>query len=373
MTKPMKIMIISLAVVFGGLVAWNVLKAIMIKRFFASYQPPPEYVSTTTAKEESWHPYLEAVGTLKAINGVDVSTQQDGIVAQIYFNSGQLVKKGQPLISLDDSVERAQLEDKQAAMALASLNYKRQLDLYPKHATPESSVDEAKSQLAQAKAGVDQIQAVIAQKNIVAPFDGKIGIRQINIGQFVSAGTKMVSLQSLNPLYVNFYVPEQYLSSLYYNQPVNIQVELEPNQWIAGRITAINSEVDADTHNIMIQATIPNDQMKLYPGLFASVKIILAEQNHIIQVPQTAVVPSLSGDIIYVVEKTGQDKDKHPILKVYKRKVLAGEQQEDHITILQGLKAGEQVVTSGQLKLNDGTRVEINNAVQLTPSRPIQP
>lgn len=368
MTKPMKIMVLFLIIVFGGLVAFNLFRAFMIKRFFASFEPPPAIISATFAKNQVWDPVINSTGLIKSVNGVAISTEQAGIITDILFQSGQLVKKGQLLIRIDDSVERARLQDNQAALKLAQLNFIRQNDLLEKRATPKSSADEAQSKLTQAQASVAGTQAVIAQKNIIAPFDGKIGIRNINIGQYVSPGTEMVSLQSLNPLYLNFSLPEQYLKDIYINQLVTLKVDVYPNTVFAAQITAVDAEVDAKTHNILVQATVPNPNFKLYPGLFAMLQIHQPQKRNVITVPQTAVTSSLYGDTVFVIENKGKDKNDKPILKVYQRFVETGDQRGDEIEIVRGLKANEEVVTSGQLKLSDDMRVDINNDVKMVPT-----
>lgn len=370
MTKPMKKMMIALIIIFGGLLIFNIVRALFMKEMFAHFQPPPMVISTTKAKAENWHPYISAIGTLQAVNGVFVSTEAAGIIAQIFFNSGQLVKKGQPLISLNDSIERATLEDNQASYKLAYLNFRRQQDLLKQRATPQSSVDEAEAKLAQSKAAIDKTIAMIAQKNIVAPFDGKIGIRKINIGQYVSPGTQMVDLQSLNPLYLNFSIPEQNLKSIYPGQTVLLSVDVYPNVWFKGQINAINSSSNISTHNIELQATIPNGDLKLYPGLFANIHLLLPLQENVVTLPQTAISSSLYGDSVFVVKSEEKGRDGKPILRVHRRYVKTGDQRENQIAILDGLQPNEEVATSGQLKLDDGTTVAINNSVDLiTPSK----
>lgn len=373
MTTPMKKMIIGLVVVFGGLVLFNIVRKLMTEEMMSHFQPPPMVISADYAKLELWQPFVSSVGTLQAVNGVAVTTESPGIITAINFQSGQFVKQGQLLIRIDDSVERADLENNQAQLKLAQLNYNRQKDLVRQKAAPQSALDEAQANLIKAQAAVDRSQALINQKNIVAPFDGKLGIRLVNLGQFVSAGTQFVSLQSLNPLYANFSLPEQYLKSVYVNQPVVLQINAYPNQTFSGQITAINSTSTVTTHNIDIQATIPNDHGYLYPGLFTNIKVIFPTKQQVITVPQTSISSSLFGDSIFIIKEEGKDKNNKPVLKVNREYVVTGEQRGDRVAITQGIKAGNRVVTSGQLKLNDGTRVVIDANEKLPVNQNLTP
>lgn len=361
----MVIMIIALVIVFGAVFAWDGVRAYFMHRFFATFQPPPVTISATTVKTQSWQPYINAVGTLKAVNGVDLSPEVSGIIEKIYFKSGQMVTTGQALFKLNDSIEQADLENYTAQLSLDKLTYQRNLDLIKKKAVSQAELDAAAAKLKQSQAQVNKEKALIAQKNIAAPFAGMIGIRNVNLGQYVSAGTTMVSLQALAPIYVNFYIPEQNLPRIYLNQAISVNVDTYPKQVFTGKITAINAEVDVKTHNILVQATLPNKEHKLYPGLFANIHIILPQQKNVITVPDTAVTFSLFGNSVYVIETAGKDKKGKPILRVKEHYVKTGDSRGNQVVILQGLKSGDQVVTSGQLKLSNDTRVNINNAVNL--------
>jgi membrane fusion protein (multidrug efflux system) len=359
----MKVMIITLTIVFGGIFLWNVFRHYMIEKFLAENQSPPVTISATTAKTENWFPYLTTIGTLAAINGVSISTQIGGIVTAITFNSGQHVKKGELLIKLDDTIEQADLLNNEAQLKLAQLNYQRNATLFKKHAVSEQNYDQALAQYTEAQAAVEKTQAIIAQKNITAPFDGKIGIRNVNIGQYVSPGTALVSLQSLDPLYVNFYLPEQELRMIQPKQAIQLQIDAYPHQFFLGQLNAVDSLVNVQTHNIKVQAIIPNKQEQLYPGLFATIKVLLPKLENAITVPQTAIAYSLFGNSVFLIQQAGKDEKGKPILRVTQTYVTIGEERDNKVVVLKGLKSGDLVATSGQLKLDNGTQVLINNSV----------
>ncbi len=402
-------MAIALLVVFGGIIAFNLFKTIMMKQFFASYQPPAVTVSSAVAKAVDWQPTIDVVGNFVAINGVDLSSEASGNVVKIDFDSGQYVEKDAPLITIDDSVDQAILKANQSELTLKDINYKRQADLFKKGATPSSSLDEAKASLQQAQARVEQTQAQINQKHIIAPFAGRLGIRQINLGQYISPGqTAIVSLQSLDPLFIEFYLPEQLYKRIKLDQTITFTVEEFPNAIFEGKITALNSKVDLNTHNVQVQAKLPNcpadainDPTKspliktrkqtrgsklivncdsdlnaknniknftFIPGMFSSIEIAQAVEPNTVIVPSTAVSYSLYGNAVYLIEKDKENKktdDGQDILTVNRVFVTTGEQQGNYTVIKKGVKAGQLVVSTGDLKLQNGTRVVINNDVKL--------
>lgn len=400
MKKETKRMIIALSIVFGGIIAFNLFKSFMIKRFFASYVPPAVTVSSVKAVEKMWEPRIQAVGNFMAINGVEVNSQASGNVVAIHFNSGEFVEKNKPLIDIDDSVDQATLRANQSELALQELNYKRQTDLFKHNATPGSSVDEARAKLLQAQAEVEKTDALIRQKHISAPFSGQLGIRQVNLGQYITPGqTYIASLQSMDPLYLDFYLPEQLFKQVHLNQRVTFSVEQNPTLVFEGKITALNSKVDPNTHNFQIQATLPNcpasaikdplhsplisvkkihgghkllvschtelntqhqiTQFNFVPGMFAAIDIVQPAISKAIVLPTTAISYSLYGNSVYIIEK---EKDVLIAKRVF---VTTGEQQGNYTVITKGVKAGQAVVSSGELKLQDGTSIVINNNVPL--------
>lgn len=375
----------------------------LVRHFIANYTPPAVSVSAAKAESIDWQPSINTIGNFLAINGVEVGSQASGNVVQLSFDSGQYVNKDDPLITIDDSIDQAMLKNNQAQLTLKELNYKRQTDLFKKGATPSSSVDEAKANLQQAQAMVEQIQAQIRQKHITAPFDGRVGIRQVNLGQYVKPGdTTIVSLQSLDPLYLEFYLPEQYYKKIHPNTPITFTVQEFPNALFQATITAINSKVDLTTHNVQIQAILPNCPAEavsnpkqsplvktsqeprgnrllvscstetnrehkvrdfvFVPGMFASIEILQPKQPNTIVVPSTAISYSLYGNAVYVINK---DKTNPKLLTVNRVFVSTGEQQGNYTVVKKGVEAGQLIVTTGDLKLQNGTPVVINNSVVL--------
>ncbi|RUQ81690.1 efflux RND transporter periplasmic adaptor subunit [Legionella septentrionalis] len=407
MKKRMTIMLIGLLVVFGGIIGFNLFKGFMIKRFFASYEPPAVTVSSVKAQKRDWQPHIAAVGNFVAINGVEVNSQASGNVVAIHFDSGQFIEKDKPLIDIDDSVDQATLKFNQSELALQDINYKRQADLFKRGATSTSSLDEAKAKMLQAQANVEKTEATIRQKHIRAPFSGQLGIRQVNLGQFISPGqTSIVTLQSLDPLFLEFYLPEQLLKKLHLNQAVTFSVEQNPGILFTGRITAINAKVDINTHNILVQATIPNcpakalkdplhstlikakkekqgnriivacdselntknkiHEFNFIPGMFADIEVEQPSIPNVVVLPTTAISFSLYGNSVFLIEKDGKkDKEGKDILVVKRAFVSTGEQEGNFTMIKKGVSAGQEVVSVGEIKLQDGTRVVINNDIQL--------
>lgn len=314
---------------------------------------------------KNWQDYLPTIGLLKAVNSVDVSSESSGLVTQLFFESGQKVAVGTPLLQLDDKVEQEELKNFEADLELAKVTNTRLRTLIKSNAASQSELDQAQAKLKQAQAQVQKTKALIDQKLIRAPFTGQLGIREVNLGQYVSAGNKLVSLESMNPLYLNFSLPEQHLNKLHLGQTVELSVDVYSNATFSGKITAIDSKSNQNTHNILIQATIPNDQSRLYPGLFAKVKVMLPVQEKVVMVPQTAVTYSLYGDSVFVIVNKAKNKKEKPLLEVIQKYVTTGARFGNQVIIQKGINAGETVVTSGQLKLQNGSRVEINNAIAL--------
>ncbi len=404
MKKPMKIMAIGLTVVFGGIIAFNLFKGFMMKRFFSNFTPPAVTISSVIAIQRNWEPHLTAVGNFLAINGVDVNSQAAGSVVAIHFDSGQFVKENTPLIDIDDAVDLATLKSNLSESALQQLNFQRQTDLAKHGATPKSSVDEASAKLLQAQAAVEKTQALIRQKHILAPFSGQLGIRRVDLGQYITPGqTAIAALQSMDPIYLEFYLPEQMFKHLHINQALTFTIDQDPNLVFEGKITAINSKVDVNTHNILVQATLPNcpakaiknlhsplikvsnepnsrrrrvscdtsvntrnniEKFNFIPGMFAAIEIEQPALPNVVVLPTTAISYSLYGNSVYIIE---QDKTQKDVLTVKRTFVSTGSQEGNDTVIIKGVKAGQQVVSSGELKLQDGTRVVINNDVKLLP------
>lgn len=361
MHKGIKIVILGLMTFFVLLFAWGILRYFITKMGLASYRPPPQVVSAEKVSVQNWRPHIPAIGTMSAVNGVTVSAEQSGNVVRINFISGHDAKEGDILVVLDDNIEQAQLQSAIAKANLAFITFQRNKNLLAQKAVSTEAFDQAKSSYDQAVADKNQVQAVIEQKHIRAPFTGRLGIRQVNLGQYISPGQAIVSLQAMDPLYVNFSLPEQHLHSLYLQQALELQTQAVLNKTFLGKISALNSTVDQQTHNILVQGTVANPDSQLYPGLFVNVAVELPPRSQVIVVPQTAVTFSLFGSTVYVVYKDTDERTGRDILRAKRVAVSVGEQRNDKVVIDKGLKPNDTIVTSGQVKLEDGVQIEIKN------------
>ena len=338
----------------------------MIQGF--SKPKPPISVAVATAVERPWQIRLPTVGTLKALQGVDLSLENAGTVTELKFESGQKVKAGQPLLQLDSAVEAAFLETAKADLGLAQLDYGRGSQLVGSSAISKGEFDRLSAQLQKNKATVNQLNAALAKKRIVAPFSGTIGIRLVDIGDYLASGTKIATLQDLSSLYADFYVPEQSVPKLAIGQPVQITVAAYPGQHFTGAITAINPIVESTTRNILVRATLANPEGKLLPGMFTSIEVLLPDPQKHIVVPESAITYTLYGNSTYVVtQKKAEDgtvekDDKgQPVLIAERRFVETGERREGQVMINKGVQSGEQVVTAGQIKLDNGAHIAISD------------
>jgi len=360
-----------LAVVFGfGFVKFTQIQGFMKLAKSGAFEPPPTAVTTDVAKQSEWQPTLRSVGTATAVNGVTISTDLAGIVRQIAFESGNKVHAGDLLVRLDTTQEEAQLHQAEAQRDFAAVTLKRDKDLLEKHAISQSDYDNAEASSRQGQASVDQYSALIARKTLRAPFDGVTGIRQVNLGQYLKEGDMVVTLQAFDPIYVNFYLPQQDLSKLAVGQPVALQVDAFEGQSFAGKITAINSLVDQATRNVQIQATFANPDFRLRPGMFAKVNVIMNEKQNVVAIPATAIHYAPYGDSIFIVSemKDPQGKEYKGVKEQF---IKLGQSRGDMIAIVSGLKPGDEVVTSGVFRLKSGAHVNVNN--QIKPGSDLAP
>lgn len=358
-------MLVSLIILFGLIFIMHTIRKVFIARYIHKMQQEAVVISTSDVKKTTWHPELTTVGTLAAVNGVNVSSELNGMVVDIYFKSGQTVKKDDPLIQLDDAVDQQTFNTNRAQLNLDQLNYQRQLQLSKTHSVAQSDVDQSYAKMVQSQAAMTTAQVNMAKKKIKAPFAGKLGINQVNLGQYLTPGQSIVSLQAMDPMFVDFSLPEQYVPHLYIKQPIKMTVEAYPHQTFKGQIEAINSAIDVNTRTMNVRAVVPNQDLKLYPGMFAKVHVVLPVENNVLVIPQTAVNYSLHGDSVYVVESAGKDADGRLLLKAKQRFVVLGQRRQDEVVVVQGLSVGEQIVSSGQLKLQPNVLVRINNKVSL--------
>jgi membrane fusion protein (multidrug efflux system) len=322
-------------------------------------------VSEEVAKQEIWQPNFTSVGNLDPVQGADIANQVAGNVTAINFDSGQEVEKGQLLVQIDDSNEQAQLEGFKAQEKLAELNAQRSHDIFSKHLISQSDVDTADSNLKQAQANVANTQADITKKSIRAPFAGHAGIRNVNLGQYLPVGTVLVTLQALDHMYASFTLPEQALPSLAKGQKVQVTVGAYPNQSFDGQINAIDSKVDPASHTVRVQGLIANPQHQLRAGMFANVSISAGKPMQFVTVPKSAITYSLYGDAVFVIAPDPKNKDDkgNPQLTANQVFVKLGDEHGNRVAVLEGVKVGDQVVTSGMQKLHTGSMVTIDNSV----------
>ncbi|HEV7164847.1 MAG TPA: efflux RND transporter periplasmic adaptor subunit [Gammaproteobacteria bacterium] len=322
-------------------------------------------VSEEAAKQETWQPDFTSVGNLDPVQGADISNQVAGNVSAVNFDSGQEVEKGQLLVQLDDSNEQAQLEGFKAQERLAELNAQRSHDIFAKHLISQSDVDTADSNLKQAQSNVANTQADIAKKAIRAPFSGHAGIRNVNLGQYLAVGTVIVTLQALDHMYASFSLPEQALPSLARGQKVLVTVDAYPNRQFSGEINAIDSKVDPASHTVRVQALIANPNHELRAGMFANVTVSAGKPQALVTVPKAAVTYSLYGDSVFVIspDKDKKDDKGQPLLTASEVFIKLGDERGNRVSVLEGVKADDMVVTSGMQKLHTGAEVQINNDV----------
>jgi membrane fusion protein, multidrug efflux system len=351
---------IAIAFALGGIKFFQVRKAMAE---YASFAPPPETVSSLIAEEEAWIPSLKAVGSTAAVQGVTVSTDEPGIVQKIDFESGQAVKQGDLLVQLEVSQEQAQLRSAEAQMRLAGANLLRQQNLLKSRVSSQADYDSAQAQYDQAVAKVEEVNALINKKTIRAPFSGVLGIRAVNLGQYLQSGAQVAPLQSLDPIYVNFWLPQQNLGQIGAGQLVSVQADGLPNVTFDGTINAVDAVVDEATRNVRVQATLSNPNALLRPGMFVNTEVPLASKSNHVVLPATAVQYAPYGDMVYIIEYLN-GPDGKTYRGVRQQVVKVGESRGDRVAILSGVNAGEEVVTSGVFKLRPGVHVQVNNSIQ---------
>ena len=332
---------------------------------------PPTTVSSVTVKEEDWAPRLTAVGSVSAVQGAVVSAELAGVVSEINFENGGEAKKGEVLMKLDASQEEALLRSAEAEAQLAQTDLERSRDLAMKKVVSSAELDSAQSKFRRLNAVVDQVRSSIAKKTLIAPFDGQLGIRQVNVGQMINAGQQVVPLTSLDPVFADFALPQQYLGQLTPGLEVHVTTDAIPGRVFNGKLTAINSMVDSSTRNITLQATLDNSDHALRPGMFAKAEVMLPEKHKTLVVPGSAISYAPFGDSVFVIEKKKDEKTGKESQVIRQQFVRVGEARGDLVAITQGLKAGETIVSTGVFKLRNGMTVTINN--DLAPNPQVNP
>ncbi|HUK56555.1 MAG TPA: efflux RND transporter periplasmic adaptor subunit [Nitrospiria bacterium] len=371
MTKRMVIMLLIVGLLFGAIFGFQAFKAKMIKQFMASMKMPPATVTAMKAELRPWQPQLNAVGSLRAVHGVDVTSEIGGLVREVRFASGDEAKAGQVLVQLNADADVGLLRSLEAAAELARTTYERDKAQFAIQAVSQAALDADAADLKSKEAQVAQQAAVVDKKTIRALFDGRLGINAVNLGQYVNPGDKIVTLQSLDPIYVDFSLPQQQLSRVKLGQTVTATTDAYPGRAFEGKITAVNPKVDPDTRNVQIEATVANPKHDLLPGMYASVTVESGAVQSYLTLPQTAVTFNPYGESVYVIEEGAKGADGKPVLTAKQTFVTVGETRGDQVAIVKGIKPGDLVATSGQLKLKNGSAVVVNNTVQ--PSNDVSP
>ena len=363
MIKPIVIMLVAVVLILGAIFKVQSFFGGMFKKNMAAAAAMPQTVSTIEAGTTPWQPFIQSTGTLRAVRGADLSAQASGVVDEIAFDSGNEVAAGKVLLRLKPNDDYAKLQQLHAAAELADQTYKRDQQQFAAQAISQANIDTDVSTLKSALAQVAAQQALIEEKIVKAPFAGRLGIRQVDIGQYLTAGTTVVTLQALDPIFVDFYVPQQALAQMKIGQPMSATVDTYPQQTFSGSIEAINSKIDQSSRNVQVRATLRNPDRRLVPGMFANVRIQYGEKSDQITLPLTVVTYNPFGDTVYVVQKGGVDDKGKPRLTVQQRFVKLGATRGDQIAVLSGVKVGETVVSAGQMKLRNGAAVAVNNEV----------
>ena len=363
-TKRMIIMLIIAAVVLGGVVWFQHFKSTMIAKAIKGMSNPPQTVSTTVARESRWQPTVEALGNLRASQEATLSAEVSGLVTAIDFESGQKVHAGQALVELNPSPLKAQLGQLEAQAALAALNLKRDEAQLRVQAVSQAVVDTDAATLRSAQAQVAAQKALIAQKTITAPFSGQLGIRQVNLGQYLAPGTAAVTLQRLDPMEVDFTVPQNQIDLIHLGMKAQVETSAAPGKAFEATVTAIEPQIDTATRNLKVRARLPNPNGALLPGLFATVRVSEGQPRDYITLPNAAVSYNPYGATVFIVKQEGKGPNGKPKLVAEQRFVTTGPTRGDQVAVLKGVQAGETVVTAGQLKLRNGSPILVNNSVE---------
>ncbi len=361
MKKKIIIAVIGIVVLTGSIAG---IKGLQIGKMMGMKRPVMvETVTAAVVQKQSWESSLTSVGSLVAVQGVMVSAEMAGKVVQIAFEPGVMVQAGDLLVQQDIAAESAQLRSAEATVALTKLNLERSRKLLAQKTTPQSENDNADAQYKQAVAQADNIRAVIAKKTIRAPFSGVLGIRLINLGQILTAGDAIVSLQALDPVFVNFSLPQQQLTKIKTGLTVRVKTDALPDKFLEGAITAVNPQVEAATRNIMVQGTIQNPELLLRPGMFVTVTLVLPEQLVVLAIPATGVLNAPYSDSVFIVEKAPDNSTAAGGTVVRQQFVRLGVRQGDFVTVNAGLKQGDMIVSTGAFKLRNGQAVAVDNTL----------
>jgi membrane fusion protein (multidrug efflux system) len=366
--KPMMIMLIFLGSLFGGIFIYKFYGSYMMKKSMEENAMPPIAVSTATVSYESWQSKISATATVRAINGVDVTSEVAGLVKTIKQDAGKDVKVGEVLVELNADVEIAHLHSLEADAALAEVVYKRDKSQYAIQGVSKATLDSDEATLKSKTAQVVEQAAVVAKKTICAPFDGRLGIINVNLGQFLNPGDNIATLQSLDPIYVDFVLPQQEFPLIKKNQPITFTTDTYPGEKFTGKITSMNPKVDVATRTVTVEATLSNSERKILPGMYGVVDITTASPKDYFTAPQTAISYNPYGDYVYILKDEKKDKQGKSTFVAYQKFVTLGKTRGDQVQILKGIEKGDRIVTAGQLKLKNGSLTFINNKIPLSNS-----
>jgi len=363
MAKRMILMVVIMIAIIAGLGFVKFKQFQAMAEQFAAMQPPPDAVTTIVAAQETWPNTLNAIGTVAAVQGVTVSADLPGVVDKIAFESGKAVAKGDVLVQLDTRQEQAQLAGAESQLELARLTNERMKGLVEQDAVSRAEFDAATASLKQSDAKLNEIRATIERKTIRAPFSGVLGIRQVNLGQYLTGGAPVVPLQSLDPIYVNFAVPQQDAAQMHPGRSVHVALTDAGGGEFNGRISAIDSVVDQTTRNVQVQATLPNPGARLRPGMFVQSHVMLGAEQRVIALPASAINYAPYGDSVFIVGDMKNEQGQ-PYRGVRQQVVKLGPARGDQVAVLSGITPGEEIVTSGVFKLRNGAPIQVNNSVQ---------
>ncbi len=367
--KRMVIMLVAVGVVLGLIFGFGVFKGVMIKKYFASQGAPPQTVSTITAQMDNWQPTVNAVGSLKAAKGADLSLEVPGIVEEIMFTGGEDVKAGTVLLRLRAEDDEARLRSLEASAALSASTFERNTKQFEAKAISRASLDVDAANLKSARAAVEEARATLNKKIVKAPFSGRLGVRAVDVGQYLTPGTPIVTLQALDPIYADFYLPALQVNRIEAGQKAIVKVDSETDGGNVGQISAINPKVETASRNVLVRATLKNPTLKLLPGTSVTVDIDTGKAQRYITLPQTAITYNPYGDTVYIAQEDGKDDKGQPKYKARQTFVVTGPTRGDQVAVFEGVKEGDKVITAGQLKLQNDSPLIINNAVQ-PPNRP---
>lgn len=362
LNKRMKIMLLCMAILFSGIFISKAIQKYLMNKYRIN-QSHLITVSTMKVRYTEWQPEIKIAGSSRAVQGVNVTTELAGMVKNIYFTPGSTVAANSVLVQLKADSDLAQLRSLQANAHLAAITYERDKKQFAIHAISQQTLDTDAANLNSIQAQVNQQEAIVAKKTIKAPFAGRLGISLVNLGQYVNPGDKIVSLQMLDPMYVDFFIPQQTLAQIKMGDTVTITSDGFPGKKLKGVITTIDPAIDPTTRNATVEATVQNSEFLLSPGMFVYVEVSTGKSTNYLTLPQTAISFNPYGTIVYVVKQKGKDAKGQPILTANQVFIKTGDSRGEQIAILEGLKEGDIVVTSGQLKLKNGSEIAINNSI----------